>query len=221
LAARKATDTIPIVVTYGDPVRLGLVASLAHPGGNVTGLSAFPSELGAKQLEVLKEAFPKVSRVTVLWWEGNSPEVDSMKVAAARLGLTLHLRELREAADVEAALAGTKAERTQALLVVRNPFTATHRVRIAEFAASHHLPAIYGDRQFIEAGGLMSYGVSIPDLWARAAVYVDKILKGAPPAMIPVEGPTRFALVVNTTAAQAGQLSIAQSVLSRADEIIR
>jgi len=221
VAAKRATDTIPIVITYGDPIALGLVSTLARPGGNVTGLSGFASDLGGKQLEVLKQAFPRVSRVAVLWSQSNAALlVQNMKVDAGRLGLTLQLLELRDAKDVGAALAAAKDAQADALVVSRNPFTATDRVRIAQFAARNHLPAIYGDREFIEAGGLMSYGVSIPELWRRSAAYVDKILKGTPPAAIPVERPTKFEMVINLKAAQAGGLAIAPSLLSRADEVL-
>ena len=221
VAAKKATNTIPIVVTYGDPVGLGLVASLAHPGGNVTGLSGFASELGGKQLELLKEAFPRVSRVAVLWWKQNTLLLEDMKVAARALGVTLQPLELRGVDDFERAFSAIKRERAQALLAVRNPFTVTHRTRIVDFAAKSRLLAMYGDREFIEVGGLMSYGVSIPDLWGRAATYVDKILKGAKPADLPVEQPTKFELVINLKAAKQIGLTIPQKVLARADKVIR
>ena len=229
VAARKATNTLPIVITYGDPVAVGLVASLAHPGGNVTGLSGFASELGAKQLELLKEAFPKVSRVAVLW--GNRPNpsgagldaplLGEMKTAAGVLRATLQPLELRGLDDVEPAFAAMKAERASALIVLRNPVTTTHRARIVDLAATSRLPAMYGDREFVDAGGLMSYGVNIADLWGRAAVYVDKILKGAKPADLPVEQPTKFDLIINLKAAKALGLTIPPSLLQRADEVIQ
>ena len=221
MAAKNATNTIPIVITAGDPLALGLVASLAHPGGNVTGLSGFASELGGKQLALLKEAFPKISRVAVLWWRENALVMEDVKAAARPLGVTLQLLELRDASDVDGALAAVKRESTQALIVVRNPLTVTHAAKIADFAAANRLPAMYGDREFIRPGGLMSYGVSIPELWGRAAVYVDKILKGAAPATIPVERPTKFELVINLKAAKAAGLSIAPAVLARADEVVQ
>ena len=171
VAARKATNTLPIVITYGDPVAIGLVASLAHPGGNVTGLSGFASELGAKQLELLKEAFPKVSRVAVLWNRPNPSGagldvllLGEMKTAAGALRATLQPLELRGLDDVEPAFAAMKAERASALIVLRNPLTTTHRARIVDLAATSRLPAMYGDREFVDAGGLMSYGVNIADL---------------------------------------------------------
>jgi putative tryptophan/tyrosine transport system substrate-binding protein len=218
VAAKNATKTIPIVVAYGDPVALGLVASLARPGGNVTGLSGLASELGGKQLELLKEAFPRVSRVAVLWWKQNA--LEDMKGAARALGVTLQALELRAANDLEPALSAIMGERPHALIVVRNPFTVTHRTRIVDFAAKGRLPVMYGDREFSEAGGLMSYGVSVPDLWGRAAVYVDKIFKGAKPADLPIEQPTKFELVINLKTAKALGLTIPPSVLLRADQII-
>jgi len=221
VAAKKATNTIPIVVTYGDPVGSGLVASLAHPGGNVTGLSNFASELGGKQLELLKEAFPRVSRVAVFWWKQNAKWLEDMKVVAGALRVTLQPLELRGVDDFEPAFSAIKRDRANALLVVRNPHTVTHRTRIIDFAAKSRLPAMYGDEEFIEAGGLMSYGVSIPDLWGRAATYVDKILKGAKPADLPVEQPTKFELVINLKAAKQIGLTIPPNMLARADKVIK
>jgi putative tryptophan/tyrosine transport system substrate-binding protein len=219
-AAKKATDTIPIVITYGDPVGQGLVASHAHPGGNVTGLSSFV-ELGVKQLELLKDAFPKVSRVAVLWWpDPNALLLEDMKVAAGRLRVTLQPLALRGLDDFEPAFSAIKSQTAHALIVLRNPLTATHRVRIVDFVARNRLPAIYPDREFIDAGGLMSYGVNVPDMWGRAAVYVDKILKGAKPADLPVERPTKFEFVINLKTAKALGLTIPQSLLLRADQII-
>jgi putative ABC transport system substrate-binding protein len=220
-AAKTATNTIPIVLTYGDPVGQGLVVGLAHPGGNVTGLSGFASELGGKQLELLKEAFPRVSRVAVFWWQQNELLLRDTKSAARTLRITLQTVELRGVDDLEPAFSAIKAERAHALLVVRNPFTTTHRTRIADFAAKSRLPAMYGDREFVEASGLMSYGVDIADLWGRAAVYVDKILKGAKPADLPVEQPTKFELVINLKAAKQIGLTIPPNVLARADKVIR
>lgn len=223
VAAKKATDTIPIVVTHGDPVGSGLVASLAHPGGNVTGLSAFQPELGGKQLELLKETFPSVSRVAVISWAGFETNVlllRDLKVMAERLRVTLQLLELRGVDDFAPAFAAIKAERASALLTLRNPLSATHRARIVDFAAKNRLPAIYPDREFGEAGGLMSYGVNIADLWGRAAVYVDKILKGAKPGHLPIEQPTRFELVLNVKTAKALGLTIPPSVLTRADRVL-
>jgi putative ABC transport system substrate-binding protein len=158
-AAKKATNSIPIVIAYGDPVGDGLVASLARPGANITGLSAFVSELGGKQLEVLREAFPRVSRIAVFWATDTNPLLrEDIKVAAERLRVTLQVLALRGANDFEAAFSAIKAEGAQALVAFRNPLTATYRARIVEFAAKQRLPAIYMDKEFVDAGGLMSYG---------------------------------------------------------------
>jgi len=221
-AAKKATDTIPIVITYGDPVGQGLVASLAHPGGNVTGLSGFISELGGKQLELLKEAFPKISRVAVLWWtDPNALMLEDMKLAAGASRVTLQPLELRSVNDFEPAFSVIKKEHANALIALRNPLTATHRTRIVDFAVKSRLPAIYTDGEFVEAGGLMSYGVNVPDLWGRAALYVDKILKGAKPADLPVEQPTKFEFIINLKAARQIGVTIPPNVLARADRVIR
>jgi putative ABC transport system substrate-binding protein len=228
-AAKKATNTIPIIITYGDPVGLGLVASLAHPGGNVTGLSGFVSELGGKKLELLKEAFPRVSRVAVFWWNRTNPSgisqdellLGEMKVAAGALRVTLQLLELHGLDDFETAFSDIKGKRANALIVLRNPLTATHRTRIVDFAAKSRLPAMYGDREFVEAGGLMSYGVNITDLWGRAATYVDKILKGAKPADLPVEQPIKFEFIINLKTAKALNLTIPQAGMFRADKVIK
>ena len=221
-AAKKATDTIPIVITYGDPVGDGLVASLARPGGNVTGLSGFVSELGGKQLELVKEAFPKISRVAVLWWtDQNALLLEDMKLAAGALRVTLQPLELRAVDDFEPAFSAIKKDRANALIALRNTLTATYRTRIVDFAAKSRLPASYTDGEFVNAGGLMSYGVNVADLWGRAAVYVDKILKGAKPAELPVEQPTKFELVINLKTAKEIGLTIPPSVLVRADKVIK
>jgi putative ABC transport system substrate-binding protein len=220
-AAKKATNTIPIVLTYGDPVGQGLVASLARPGGNVTGLSGFASELGGKQLELLKEAFPRVSRVAVLWWQQNALLLGDIKGAARALEVTLQSLELSTVDDFEPAFSAIKGERAHALLVVRNPFTVTHQRRIVDFAAKSRLPAMYGDKEFVDAGGLMSYGVNVPDLWGRAAIYVDKILKGRKPADLPVEQPKKFEFVINLKTAKQIGLTIPPNVLVRADKVIK
>lgn len=221
-AAKKATDTIPIVITYGDPVGDGLVASLSRPAGNVTGLSGFVSELGGKQLELLKETFPKVSRVAVFWWTSqNALLLEDMKLAAGALRVTLQSLELRTADDFEPAFSAIKKDRANALIALRNTLTATYRTRIVDFAAKSRLPAIYPDAEFVNAGGLMSYGVNVPHLWGRAAIYVDKILKGAKPADLPVEQPTKFELMINLQAARQIGLTIPPNVLARADKVIK
>ena len=221
-AAKTATNTIPIVITYGDPVGLGLVASLARPGGNVTGLSGFTRELGGKQLELLKEAFPKISRVAVLWWTNtNALMLEDMKLAARASRVMLQPLELRTADDFESAFSAMRRERANAVIALRNPLTATYRKRIVNFAAKNRLPSIYPDGEFVEAGGLMSYGVNVPDLWGRAAVYVDKILKGAKPADLPVEQPIKFEFIVNVKTAKQIGLTIPPNVLVRADKVIK
>jgi putative ABC transport system substrate-binding protein len=224
VAAKKATNTIPIVITFGDPIGSGLVASLARPGGNVTGLSSFDSELGGKQLELLKEAFPSVSRVAVLWWSGIGQDallLRDMKVAAGALQVTLQSLEVRGVDDFEPAFSAIKKDRANALIALRNPLTATHRTRIVDFAAKSRLPAIYRDGEFVDAGGLMSYGVNVADLWGRAANYVDKILKGTKPADLPVEQPKKFEFIINLKAAKQIGLTIPPNVLARADKVIR
>ncbi len=192
-------------------------------------MSSFVSELGGKQLELLKEAFPRVSRVAVLWRNRTNPSgigqdallLGEMKIAAGILRVTLQPTELRRLDDFEPAFSAIKGERANALIVLRNPLTATHRTRIVDFAAKSRLPAMYGDREFVDAGGLMSYGVNIADLWGRAAVYVDKILKGTKPADLPVEQPTKFEFVINLKAAKQIGLTIPPNVLARADRVIK
>jgi putative ABC transport system substrate-binding protein len=226
LAARKATSTIPIIlVTAGDPVGSGLVASLARPGGNVTGLSLFPTlEISGKQLELLKEAFPTVSHVAVLANPANPPTAGLLtetEFAARSLGLRLRVVEVREPKDFDGAFATMKNERVPALLVIADPLVNDNRGRIVVFAATSRLPAIYPYRTFVDAGGLMSYGVDLSDLSRRAATYVDRILKGAKPAELPIEQPTKFELVVNLRTAKALGLTIPPSLLLRADHVIQ
>ena len=221
-AAKKVTDSVPIVMTYGDPLGEGLVESLARPGGNVTGLSGTISDLGGKQLELLKEAFPQISRVAVLWrTTPNALILQDMKLAATAWRVTLQSLEMHDNQDFESALSAIRRERADAVIVLRNPFTATYRTRIVDFAVSSRLPVIYPDAEFADAGGLISYGVSVPDLWARAAVYVDKILKGAKPADLPIEQPTKFEFVINLKTAKQIVLTIPPNVLARADRVIR
>ena len=222
LAARKATGTIPIVfVAVNDPVASGVVASLAHPGGNVTGLSTLASELGGKKLELLKEAFPKVTRVAHLWNPDSPTGLSEMQAAAHALGLQLQSLEVRSSNDFDSAFEAVLRERAHALITSPNPVVITHHKRIVEFAAERRLPAIYYDKEFVEAGGLMSYGPDYSDLYRRAATYVDKILKGAKPAELPVEQPTKFELVINLKTAKQIGLTIPDSILYRADKVIR
>jgi putative ABC transport system substrate-binding protein len=225
LAAKNATSTIPIIlVTVGDPVGSGLVASLARPGGNVTGLSLFSTlAISGKQLELLKEAFPTLSQVAILANLANPPTADLLtetERAARSLGLRLRVVQVREPKEFGDAFATMKNERVPALLVIADPLVNDNRGRIVAFAATNRLPAIYPYRTFVDAGGLMSYGVDLSDLSRRAATYVDKILKGAKPADLPVEQPTKFELVINLKTAKALGLTISPSLLQRADQVI-
>ena len=223
-AAKDATRTIPIVtVLAGDPVGSGLVASLARPGGNVTGLTSMSVELGPKLLQLLREAVPKVSRVAVLSNPGNqfaALQLREVEVAARVLGVQLQLLEARGPEQFDSAFAAMAKERAGALLVLTDPLFFFHRTRIADLAAKSRLPAIYALRAHVEAGGLMAYAPSLDDLLRRAATYVAKILKGANPADLPVEQPTKFELVVNMKTARALGLTIPPSVLLRADHVI-
>ncbi len=224
-AAKQATTTIPIVMAFsGDPVGTGLVPSLARPGGNITGLSFMAPDLSAKRLELLKEAFPKISRVAVLFDVTDAVsalEFRETQVAARALGVKLRSMEVREPNDFETAFLALPRERTDSLLTFAHALTIPHRGRIVDLAAKSRLPAMYGLREFSDAGGLMAYGPSLPDLFRRAAFYVDKILKGAKPADLPVEQPTRFELVINLKTAKALGLTIPQSILIRADQVIQ
>jgi len=225
LAAKQATATIPIVIVgFGSPVEVGLVGSLARPGGNVTGVSLLNTELSAKGLQLLKEALPKVSRVAVLWNSLNPQNALTLKetqVAAAALGVTLQPLAVRGPEDLQSALAATTRERAGALIVVPDPMLFSNRTSIIRFAATNRLPAMYWAREYVEDGGLMSYGANLYEHFRRAATYVDKILKGAKPADLPVEQPTKFELIVNLKTAKALRLTIPQSVLIRADEVIQ
>ncbi|MGH2360066.1 MAG: ABC transporter substrate-binding protein [bacterium] len=224
LAAKQATRTIPIVMTgHPDPVGQGLVASLARPGGNITGLSSLAPEIVGKQLEMLKEIAPRVSRVAVLS-RPTSPLapllLEEAKVAARSLRVQLQTLEARGPDDFERAFAAMTRERAGALLVLVDTMFYLHRTRIADLAAKSRLPAMSGFREFVAAGGLISYGASLPDLSRRAATYADKILKGAKPADLPIEQATKFELVINMRTAKALGLTIPQSLLGRADQLI-
>ena len=228
LGAMQATKTIPIVFTgVGDPVESGLVTNLARPGGNVTGLSALSPELVGKRLELLKRAVPGVDRVAVLWRPGALGErtdkdmLTGADVAARALGLRLQFVEAQDADEFARAFADMSSARADGLTVLpSNRFLREHR-RLVELAAKNRLPAVYTSREFVDAGGLMSYGANEPDLFRRAATYVDKILKGAKPGDLPVEQPTKFELVINLTTAKALGLAIPQSMLAHADEVIQ
>jgi len=224
-AAKQATSTIPIVfATAVDPVANGLVASLARPGGNITGLANMSAEVVGKQLQLLKEVAPKVSRVAVLQNPNNHghPVVLREAEGAARtLGLQLHIVPARTPSEIEAAFAAMRSQRAGGVLVLRDSVFFAQRTQIAALAAKSRLPAVYGFREDAEAGGLMAYGASLPHMYRRAATYVDKILKGAKPADLPVEQPTKFELVINLKTAKALGLTIPQSLMQRADEVIQ
>jgi putative tryptophan/tyrosine transport system substrate-binding protein len=224
LAVKRVTATIPIVTTSaGDPLGSGLVASLARPGGNVTGLSLMVPDLGGKRLEMLKEFAPSISRVAVIWNAANpySARVfGETKEAAQRLGLEVQSIDVRVPADFDYALEAATEQRANALVTVEEPLTTTYRKAIVDFAAKNRLPAIYGLREFADDGGLIAYGANLADLHWRAAGYVDKIFKGAKPADLPVQQPTKFELVINLKTAKAVGLEIPPTLLARADEVI-
>jgi putative ABC transport system substrate-binding protein len=220
LAAKRASSTIPIVFgAINDPVAAGLVASLARPGGNITGLTNLSPDLEGKRLELLKETFPKVTRVAHLW-NPDSPG-SGMEAAAQALGLQLQSLEVRNPNDFDSAFDAALRARAQALITSPNPLINTHHKRIVDFAAKNRLPAIYSQRVYVEGGGLMSYAPDINANFRRAAIFVDKILKGVKPADIPVEQPTKFELIINLKAAKQIGLTIPQKVLARADRVIK
>jgi putative tryptophan/tyrosine transport system substrate-binding protein len=224
-AAKEATVTIPIVIAFdNDPVENGLVASLARPGGNITGLSALYPELSGKQLELLKEIVPRLSRVAVLGSStepGNTQVVREVEVAAGALGVQHLYLDLLDPKDIETAFRAASKGRANALLVLSGIIVLSQRTQIATLAIKSRLPAIYPRPEFVEGGGLMTYGPSITDLYRRAATYVDKILKGAKPADLPVEQPTKFELIINLKAAKQLGLTIPSNVLARADKVIK
>ncbi len=228
LAAKQATRTLPIVfATAGDPVGSGLVTSLARPGGNVTGLVNLSPELGGKRLEQLTQAVPGVSRVAVLWQPGGLGErtdKDMLKeadVAARALGVRLQFVEARGPGDLDRAFSEMTRARAGALTVLTSVMLFSEQRRLVDLAAKNRLPAVYPQREFVDAGGLMAYGANLADLFRRAATYVDKILKGSKPGDLPVEQPTKFELIINLKTAKALGLTIPPSVLGRADEIIQ
>jgi ABC-type uncharacterized transport system substrate-binding protein len=223
-AAKKATSTIPIVGMSGDPVQTGLIASLARPGGNVTGIAILTDELELKNLQLLKEAFPAVTRVAILSNPDNPVWTHALKrlqEAAPALAVKLQPLAVRDSGDLKMAFDAATREGADALLVVREASFTAIRHQIADFAARRRLPAIYGGLVYVETGALMSYGANILDMLRRLGGYVDKILKGAKPADLPVEQPTKFELVINLKTAKALGLTIPQSLLVRADEIIQ
>jgi len=224
LAAKNGTSTLPIVFIAGDPMKSGLVPSLARPGGNLTGLSlSLGDELSSKWLELLKEAVPNAQRVGVLWNPVNPASTQYLTVlrtAAQRLGVTLQPIAVSEPGQLDGAFAALVAERSEALVVVVDPLTFRYRERVVALTIKSRLPTMYGFREFADAGGLMAYGAHIPDLCRRAAVYVDKILKGANPADLPVEQPTKFEFVINSKTANALGLTLPETLLVFADEVI-
>jgi len=226
VAAKKATKTIPIVMVSSiDPVVAGYVDSLAHPGGNVTGLATMSRELSAKRIELIKELIPKVSRIAMLWdVKGPGPIVASKEYHEAARTFKLHLQslELHDAtSDIEAAFGAAQRERAEALIIIVNPLTLTYRARIIELANRNRLLSMTEDIRFMDAGGLLCYAANIPEIYRRAATYVDKILKGAKPGDLPVEQPTKFDLIINLKTAKQIGLSIPQTVLYRADKVTK
>jgi ABC-type uncharacterized transport system substrate-binding protein len=223
LAAKQATSVIPIVfAATGDPVGTGLVTSLARPGGNVTGLSNQVPDLVGKRLELLREVVPSLGRLALLANVGNPVvilEIDQIQASARTIALEVIPLEIRRGEDIVPAFEALK-DRAEALYIVIDPLTNTHRVRINTLALAERLPTMYAIREGVEAGGLMSYGPNIPDLFRRAADYVDKILRGTKPGEIPVEQPTKFDLVINLTTAKALGLTVPPTLLARADEVI-
>jgi putative tryptophan/tyrosine transport system substrate-binding protein len=225
LAAKQATSTIPIVfAAISDPVGAGFVASLARPGGNITGLTILAPELSGKRLELLKEAFPKVSRVTILSNPANASHVSILKeteTAARTLGLSLQFVRVQRSNDLEVAFSSMVHERAGALVVLPDPFLASQREQIVDLAVKNHLPVMYDRKEYVDNGGLMSYGPSFPYQFQRTAVFVDKILKGIKPADLPVEQPRKFEFVINLKAAKSLNLTIPPNVLARADKVIK
>ena len=226
-AAKRATSTIPIVMAYvGDPVGAGLVASLARPGGNVTGLSGLSPDLNTKRLEILMDALPKLSRVGLLTLAGANIAADLQlrELRTAALALKLNMEEIETHGDpksLESAFQAAKQKHVSAIITTASPRFTVQRKRIVELAGRYRFPAIYFQKEFVDEGGLMSYGLDYEDLFRRAAHYVDKILKGAKPADLPVEHPTKFELIINLKTAKQIGLTIPPNVLARADRVIR
>jgi len=224
-AAQHATNTIPIVLGAAlDPVAQGLVASYARPGGNITGVASAPVGVQGKTVQVLTEAIPGLSRVAILWSSANPAHtltVREAQGAAQGLGLQTQLLDVREASELDSAFAAMARERAEALVVLSDQLFFTHRTRLAELTGVHRLPTIYGNREYVEAGGLMAYGTNFRANFRRAAVYVDKILKGANPADLPIEQPMNFELVLNLKTAQALGLTLPPALLLLADEVMQ
>ena len=225
IAAKRATSIIPIVTALGsDPVALGLVASLRQPGGNVTGMISISSELAGKRLEFLRLVAPRASHAAILWDERNPASrlaVHETEAAARTLGLTLKSVSVRSPADFEAAFSTLVRDRSAGLSITTSPMFSPHSKRLAALALKHRLPTVVGFREFVEAGCLLGYGTDYPDLFRRAATFVDKILKGAKPGDLPMEQPTKFELSINLKTAKALGLTIPSSLLQRADHVIQ
>jgi putative tryptophan/tyrosine transport system substrate-binding protein len=224
-AAKEATVTIPIVMAHDpDPVGNGFVASLARPGGNITGLASFAPELSGKRLELLKEIIPRLSRVAVLGYSaepGYAQVLREIELAAGAFKVQLQYIDVLDSKDIETAFKAAAKGRAEAILVMNSPVFIAHRKEVADLAAKNRLPAIYYSTEFVEDGGLMGYGVSFTDLYRRAPTYVDKILKGRNPADLPVEQPKKFEFIINLKAAKQIGLTIPPNVLARADKVIR
>ena len=219
-AAKNATATVPVVTTSADLVESGLVGSLARPGENITGLSNFTSELAGKRLELLKEIVPQVSRVAVLWSSERASAKKETEVAARSLGVKLEYPEVSTPNDIEHAFSLMRKRNAGALLVFRSPMIVNKIHRVVDLAVKSRLPAIFDGRSFVRVGGLVSYGANLADLDRRAATYIDKILKGAKPANLPIEQPTKFELVINLKTAKALGLKIPAHLLMEADKVI-
>jgi putative tryptophan/tyrosine transport system substrate-binding protein len=224
-AAKEATSAIPIVMAQDpDPVGSGLVASLARPGPNITGLSTLAPEISGKQLELLKEIVPRLSRVAVFGTStrpGNAQSLKETELASGAFGVQLQYLDVLGPKDIETAFQEARKGRADVVLVLASPVFNAHRTQIVDLAAKNRLPAVYGPPEFMDAGGLMFYGASFTDMFRRAATYVDKILKGAKPADLPIEQPTKFELVINLKTAKPIGVTIPQSMLHRADKVIK
>jgi len=224
-AAKRQTTTVPIVVAFsGDLLNVGVVSDLARPGGNITGLSLMSPDLAAKRLELLKEAFPRIARVAILYDPdevATVPEKRETETAARKLGVTVQPLESRHSDDLGRVFAAATRERADAFIVFAHAFAYRNRDRIIDLVKQYGLPAMYGWRVFVESGGLMSYGPNVQAVVGRAAIYVDRILKGAKPGDLPVEQPTEFKLVINLKTAKELGLAIPPSVLARADDLIQ
>jgi putative tryptophan/tyrosine transport system substrate-binding protein len=223
-AAKRKTNTVPIVMAFsGDPVGTAMVSNLARPGGNITGLSFMSSDLAAKRLELLKQTFPRIARVAVLYLPAEvstAPELRETEAAARTINVTLQPLGVRHPDDLEPLFAKATRERADALLVFAHAFAFVHRDRIVELSARQRLPTMFGWREFVDVGGLMSYGPNVHAMLRRAAAYVDRILKGAKPGDLPIEQPTKFELVINLKTAKAHGLTIPPSLLAQADQVI-